>query len=252
MNTILEVRGLSKAFSDRGMKLQAVSQVSFQVQEGQCFGVVGESGSGKSTVAKMLMGLLEADSGDILLEGKSIREYAGNLRAWYQKISMVFQMPVESFNPRITLGRSILSPMLHFGMDKRTAQNRLAELLEQVKLPGSYQNRYPYEVSGGECQRAAIARALGPAPRVLVCDEATSALDVSVQADIVELLKNLQRELNLTILFISHDLGLVQELCDEMIVMYRGQIVEQGKVEDIIDHPQEEYTRNLLDSVLDI
>ena len=249
MAAALEVRNLSKVFNDKRGRLQAVKGVSFQVQQGQCFGIVGESGSGKSTVARLIMQLLQADEGEILLEGRTLKEYRVQ-KEWYRRIQMVFQSPADSFNPRITLGESVMSPMVHFGCGKKEAREKMDALFERVKLPASYAGRYPHEVSGGECQRAAIARALSIGPKVLVCDEATSALDVTVQAEEEKLLRQLQDELKISILFISHDLGLVQELCSEMIVMCQGKVEERGRVDEVIESPKSAYTQMLIDSVL--
>ena len=183
MESILKVDNLSKVFSRGGRQpVTAVKNVSFELMPGECLGVIGESGSGKSTVARMIMGLLEADDGDIFLDGESLERYKKNRRDWYRKVQMVFQTPVDSFNPRITLGKSIMSPMIHYGLNRQDAKSRMEELLRQVRLPGEYSGRYPGQVSGGECQRAAIARAVGVCPRLLICYEATSSLDVSVQA----------------------------------------------------------------------
>lgn len=249
MNTVLEVKNLNKTFHGGGGSLQAVKNVSFSVAAGACFAIVGESGSGKSTLARMIMRLEEIDEGDVILCGKSIYDFKRKPKDWYEQMQMVFQNPTDSFNPRITLGSSIMSPMLHFGFTKKEAKVRMEELLERVKLPADYGARYPHEVSGGECQRAAIARALGTAPRILICDEATSALDVSVQDQVVRLLDELRREMNLTIIFISHDLALVQQICDDTVVMQSGIITEQGKTEQIINNPQQAYTKTLLESV---
>ena len=168
----------------------------------------------------------------------------------YRKVQMVFQTPQDSFDPRRTLGDGIMEGMLNQGMRRKQAKERMKELLSMVELDGSFAGRYPHEVSGGQCQRAAIARALGVSPRLLICDEATSALDVTVQAQIIALLQKLREEMGLSVLMICHDLALVQNFCDFVLVMYDGKIVEQGTPDEVILYPKQEYTRILVDSVL--
>lgn len=251
MEKILEVKGLKKTFYKNKVPFVAVKDVSFQVGEGECVGIVGESGCGKSTTAKMITHLVEPDTGSVLLKGRETLFLKGkNERKLYEEIQMVFQTPQDSFDPRFSLGDGIMESMRNQGMKKKQAKERMYELLEMVELDREYALRYPHEVSGGQCQRAAIARALGPGPRLIICDEATSALDVTVQAQIVELLKKLQRERGLSLLFICHDLALVQHLCDHVLVMFKGSVVEQGIPDDVIRHPQEAYTQMLVDSVL--
>ena len=174
----------------------------------------------------------------------------GKLRKeFYTKIQMVFQMPQDSFDPRRSLGDGIMESVRNHGMTKKEAQKRMIELLQMVELAPEYAKRYPHQVSGGQCQRAAIARALAIAPKLIVCDEATSALDVTVQAQIVTLLKKLKQEMGLSLLFISHDLGVVQNLCDRVLVMYQGKIVEEGTPDCIIQNPKDDYTKKLIESV---
>lgn len=247
---ILEVKNLKKKFYKKGISFTALDDVSFSLREGEILGIVGESGSGKSTIVRIITCLEEADEGSVWFEGKSISELKGKeLRKWYQKISMVFQMPQDSFDPRYTLGDGIMEGMRNRGMKRRDAIRRTAQLLEMVELPSEFARRYPNTVSGGQCQRAAIARALATDPKLLICDEVTSALDVTVQQQILSLLKKLQVEMKLSFIIISHDLALVQRLCDRVLVMYEGKIVEQGTPDEIIMHPQEEYTKLLVDSV---
>lgn len=251
MEKILEVKGLKKTFYKNRVPFVAVDDVSFQVGKGECIGIVGESGCGKSTTAKIITHLVEPDTGSVLLSGKETLFLKGkNERKLYQEIQMVFQTPQDSFDPRFSLGDGIMESMRNQGMKKKQARERMYELLEMVELDQEYARRYPHEASGGQCQRAAIARALAPGSRLIICDEATSALDVTVQAQIVELLKNLQREQGLSLLFICHDLALVQHLCDYVLVMYKGRVVEQGLPDDIIRYPQEAYTQMLVNSVL--
>ena len=163
---------------------------------------------------------------------------------------MVFQIPQDSFDPRRTLGDSIMESMRNHNVSRKEAQNRLGKLLQQVELPPELADRYPNQVSGGQCQRAAMARALAVNPKILICDEATSALDVTVQAQIIELLKRLQQEMDLSILLISHDLALVQHLCDRVIVMYQGNIVEQGTPDRVINAPENDYTKMLIEAAM--
>lgn len=236
METVLEVKDVTKIFYQQKKKFTAVDQISFTLQQGECLGLVGESGCGKSTTARMVTGLLKPDQGSIH-RGKG-------------EIQMVFQSPQDSFDPRWRLGDSIMEGMHNQGIPKEQAKKRMLELLEMVELTSEYASRYPSEVSGGQCQRAAIARVLAGNPSVIVCDEATSALDVTVQAQIADLLKRLQKEMSLSLLLICHDLPLVQYMCNRVLVMYQGRIEEEGTTDQIIKHPQKEYTRKLIEAVL--
>lgn len=251
MHTILDVKDLTKNFYKNKQLFTAVNHISFQLRQGECLGLVGESGCGKSTTVKMLTHLLKPDSGEILLEGTEIQHLKGKaLKKLYTEIQMVFQIPQDSFDPRRTLGDSIMESMRNHNVSRKEAQNRLEQLLQQVELPTEIADRYPNQVSGGQCQRAAIARALAVNPKILICDEATSALDVTVQMQIIELLKRLQKEMDLSILLISHDLALVQHLCDRVIVMYQGNIVEQGRTERVINAPENGYTKMLIEAAM--
>ena len=251
MEKILEVKGLKKTFYKNKIPFVAVDGVSFDIGKGECLGLVGESGCGKSTVAKIITHLTWPDSGSVRLNGKEILPLRGKAeRELYRHIQMVFQSPQDSFDPRRPLGDGILESLGNQGMKKQRAKERMYGLLEMVELEEALVSRYPHEVSGGQCQRAAIARALAPEPQLLICDEATSALDVTVQAQIVGLLKRLQKKQELSLLMICHDLALVQNLCDRVLVMYKGRIVEQGTTDEVIRHPREEYTRMLVDSIL--
>lgn len=252
MEEILKVSDLTKMFENRKkIEFYAVDHVSFQVMPGQTVGIVGESGSGKSTLAKLLCCLEEPTEGQIRLCGQEIGKRKGKKqREMYRKLQMVFQDPVSSFDPRRTLGDGIGESLRNHGMSREEARKRVELLLEQCGLPEEFAGRYPHEVSGGQCQRAAIARALAIEPQLLICDEATSALDVTVQKQIMELLDRMRKEKNLTILFICHNLALVQSFCDQILVMKQGKIVEEGKPEEVIRHPQHAYTKQLVESVL--
>lgn len=252
MEAILKVSDLTKMFENRKkIEFYAVDHVSFQVMPGQTVGIVGESGSGKSTLAKLLCCLEEPTEGQIRLCGQEIGKRKGKKqREMYRKLQMVFQDPVSSFDPRRSLGDGIGESLRNHGMSREEARKRVELLLEQCDLPEEFAGRYPHEVSGGQCQRAAIARALAIEPQLLICDEATSALDVTVQKQIMELLDRMRKEKNLTILFICHNLALVQSFCDQILVMKQGKIVEEGKPEEVIRHPQHAYTKQLVESVL--
>ena len=251
MHTILDVKDLTQNFYKNKQLFTAVNHISFQLRQGECLGLVGESGCGKSTTVKMLTHLLKPDSGEILLEGTEIQHLKGKaLKKLYTEIQMVFQIPQDSFDPRRTLGDSIMESMRNHNVSRKEAQNRLWQLLQQVELPPELADRYPNQVSGGQCQRAAMARALAVNPKILICDEATSALDVTVQAQIIELLKRLQQEMDLSILLISHDLALVQHLCDRVLVMYQGNIVEQGTPDRVINAPENDYTKMLIEAAM--
>ena len=254
MEPILRVENLTKTFSRSGQSdLTAVNGISFDLWPGECLGIIGESGSGKTTAVNLITRLLDVTDGKIFLAGEDITFETGKaLRAVYQKIQMVFQTPTDSFDPRRTLGDGIGESLRNSGMSRRDTNVEVTHLLERCGLPAGFADRYPHEVSGGQCQRAAIARALAVKPKVLICDEATSALDVTVQKEILELLNELRCEQGaaLSILFICHDISLVQQFCDRVLVMYHGDIVEQGSPDEVICHPQEEYTKRLIDSVL--
>ena len=248
---ILKAEHLKKVFISGKKSMTAVDDVSFGLERGECLGIVGESGSGKSTIARMLTHLEPVTDGQIFLKGKDITHARGKtLRDIYQDIQMVFQMPMESFDPRRTLGDGIGESLRNMGISKKETRNRVKKLLLTCGLTPEYADRYPHQVSGGECQRAAIARALAVEPKVLICDEATSALDVTVQKQIMELLQKLKKENQLSFLFICHDLALVQMLCDRVIVMHDGHVEEEGTPEEIIENPKTEYTKRLIESVL--
>ena len=252
MEPILRVQNLTKTFTRSGQSdLTAVNGISFDLLPGECLGIIGESGSGKTTAVNLITRLLDATEGKIFLDGEDITRKTGKpLRMIYRKMQMVFQTPTDSFDPRRTLGDGIGESLRNCGMSRYDADAQAARLLERCGLPAAFAGRYPHEVSGGQCQRAAIARAIAIKPRLLILDEATSALDVTVQAEILQLLDNLQEERQMSYLFICHDIALVQEFCDRVLVMYHGKIVEEGKPDDVIRNPKMDYTRRLIESVL--
>lgn len=233
---ILQAENLKKVFVSGKKEFTAVDDVSFELERGECLGIVGESGSGKSTIAQMITHLEPATEGRIFLKE--------------QDIQMVFQMPMESFDPRCTLGDGIGESLRNMGISRVETRKRVENLLEKCGMEKEYADRYPHQVSGGQCQRAAIARALAVGPEILICDEATSALDVTVQKQILELLKELKEKEELSFLFICHDLALVQEFCDRVLVLYQGKVVECGTPDEIINHPKMDYTKKLVESVL--
>jgi peptide/nickel transport system ATP-binding protein len=253
---LLLVRDLKKHFPAKGRlfagrreMVQAVDGVSFRVMKGTTLGVVGESGCGKSTTARLLLHLIEPDAGDIVFDGDGVGDPQGlSVRELRLQMQMVFQDSYSSLNPRATVGDIIsFGPRTAKGLKPQTARERAEILLDQVGLrPALFARRYPHELSGGQRQRVNIARALALEPRLLILDEAVSALDKSVEAQILNLLADLRRELNLTYLFISHDLNVVRHVSDRVVVMYLGRIVEAGEVGAIFRRPSHPYTRALL------
>lgn len=238
----------------QGKKLSACKDISLQVHAGQTLGIVGESGSGKSTLVKMLMLMEEPTAGEIFYQGKSIlglkKKEIHQLRP---HIQMVFQAPQASLNPKMKIGNIVTEPLLNYRRIKRNqCREKARELLEMVDLDAEYIDRYPHTLSGGQCQRVSIARALALNPEILICDEATSALDVSVQKTIVELLKRLQKKFGTAIIFISHDLALVHEFAHEILVMEQGCIVNTLSKDKKIQDSQLDYTKNLLDGIFSL
>ena len=254
---ILEVKGLRKVFPRkiglwRRDDVVAVDNVSFRLMKGKTLGIVGESGSGKTTAGLCAVRLHQATSGQILFEGQDLRTMSeAAFMPLKRRLQIVFQNPYASLNPRFTVGQILSEPMLLHGIGSSASdrESKLLDLLDRVGLPAAAVNRYPHEFSGGQRQRIAIARCLALSPDVIVCDEAVSALDVSVQAQVLNLLKDLQRELSLSYVFISHDLGVVRYMADELVVMHQGRVVEQGQADSIYSNPQDAYTRELLSAV---
>lgn len=254
MKKVLEVNNLTKTFKGKDkQKFTAVSNIDFCLYEGECLGIIGESGSGKSTTVNMITRLIDPTDGTITIDGEDITHIKGKaLRSLYKKLQMVFQSPIESFDPRCTLGDGIAESLKNNGFSKKEAAAAVEKVLEKCGLDGSFAGRFPHEVSGGQCQRAAIARALAIDPTILICDEATSALDVTIQKEIIDLLRSLREShgKKLSILFICHDLAIVQDFCDRVLVMHDGEIVEQGIPDEIIKNPKNDYTKRLIESVL--
>jgi peptide/nickel transport system ATP-binding protein/oligopeptide transport system ATP-binding protein len=256
---LLEVRNLKTYFPIRtGIfrrhtdDVKAVDDVSFSIEAGSTVGLVGESGSGKSTIGKTILKLIPATAGEVLFQGRNVLPLSeGEFRPMRREMQMIFQDPFGSLNPRHTIGQIVGEALeIHFPkMNRNDRRERVSELLRQVGLKPEMMERYPHEFSGGQRQRIGIARALAVKPKFIVCDEPVSALDVSVQAQIVNLLQDLQSELGLTYLFIAHDLAIVEHISDHVLVMYHGKIVESASAEAIYENPQHDYTRKLLAAV---
>jgi oligopeptide/dipeptide ABC transporter ATP-binding protein len=255
---LLTVEALKKHFPVRrgflrrvGSYVRAVDGVDLKIQAHQTLGLVGESGCGKSTVARLILRLLDPDSGTIRFDGQEISALSEReFKPMRTRIQMIFQDPYSSLNPRMTVAQSIADGVRMAGIkEKSDQQQRIKALLDMVGMPAASAGRYPHEFSGGQRQRVGIARALSVSPQLILCDEPISALDVSIQAQIINLLKDLQKELGLSYLFISHDLNVVSYICDHVCVMYRGRIMESAPAAVLFDHPRHPYTLKLLSAI---
>ncbi|PJR09104.1 ABC transporter ATP-binding protein [Sinorhizobium meliloti] len=255
---IIEVRGLGKNFilkrSILGRPLAAVGavdDVTFSLMPGETLAIVGESGCGKSTLGRLLMRLIKPTAGEVFIDGQDVTNIShAAMRRQRQRVQLIFQDPYASLNPRMTIAQTIAEPlMLHNIVPAAQRSKRVAQLLEMVGLRPEQASRYPHEFSGGQRQRVVIARALASEPKAIICDEAVSALDVSIQAQILNLLKDLQNRLGLAFIFISHDLGVVKHIADRVAVMYLGKVVEIGTSDDVFDAPRHPYTRALLSAI---
>jgi ABC-type glutathione transport system ATPase component len=236
MSSLIEIKKLNKKFG----RVLAVKDLSLAIENYETLGLVGESGSGKSTLARLILKLIEPTAGEVIYNNVE------NIR---RECQIVFQDPQTSLNPRIRVGEAIAEPILiHKLLPRQDIPGRVEELLGLVKLPGEYTKRYPHELSGGERQRVGIARALAPQPRFLILDEPVSALDVSIQLDVLKLLKDIKGKLKLTYLFIAHDLSVIGYMSDRVAVMNEGKIVELGEREEILSHPKDPYTKKLLEA----
>jgi peptide/nickel transport system ATP-binding protein len=251
---VLDVAALNKTYSEkrmfgRGRSVAAAQDINLTVRRGEIVGVVGESGSGKSTVARCVVRLIDPTSGEVRINGTDIAQYKGSrLRPLRRQIQIVFQDPYRSLNPRLRVGESIIEGLVNFGMPREKALAKAAELISVVGLQADAMQRYPHQFSGGQRQRICIARALALEPDILVADEAVSALDVSVQAQVLALLEEIRARTGIAVLFITHDLRVAAQICDTIVVMEKGRIVEAGPAEAILTSPKEEYTRALIDA----
>ena len=252
---VLEINNLTKKFPvDGGKELTACNNITLRAYEGQTLGIIGESGCGKSTLVRTLLRIIPATSGEAVFEGHDLLKSKGSqLHEDRRKIQMVFQDPTAAFNPKMLVKDILTEPMKNYGLIKDSEVDaKAAELLRMVELPEQFKDRYPHSMSGGQRQRLGIARALSLEPKIIVCDEATSALDVSVQEKVCELLCRLQKEKNITFLFICHDIGLVDLMCHQIAVLYLGNVmewIENGRTADVCKHP---YTKSLMKAVFKV
>lgn len=244
---ILQIENLTKIYS----KDKVVSNANLELEKGKTLGLVGESGSGKTTIGRCIIGITKANEGRILYRDEDISKYDNkHLRGFRKNIQMIFQDPYSSFDPKKDFKFSLKEPILRYKLaDKNAADKMVDEILEKVGLDIGLKHRYPSQLSGGQCQRMNIARALLLMPEVLICDEPVSALDISIQAQILNLLKSIQKEYNLTYLFISHDLSVTKYISDNVAVIYKGEIVEKGSSQEVLINPKHEYTKHLLNSL---
>ena len=246
---LLKAEHLKKYFKSPHGTVKAVDDVSLEIYEGETLALVGESGCGKSTLGRVILNLITPTSGTVTFDGTDITALHGKtLRNMRAQMQLVFQDPFSSLDPRFTVGQIIAEPLQNMGLSKQEQQKRVLELMDRVSLQPEHYSRYPHQFSGGQRQRIGIARALAPNPRLIVCDEPVSALDVSIQAQILNLLKKLQKQSNLTYLFISHDLAVVRYISDRVCVMFLGQICELCSTAEAYEKPLHPYTRMLIDS----
>lgn len=247
-----DVREAGSWFWEKPSALVAVNGVSFDLKAGETLGVVGESGCGKSTLARAIIGLVKPRSGSIVFDGKELVGLPEKqLRRMREDIQMIFQDPLASLNPRMTVGDIIAEPLKthHPELKAEEVRHRVKEMMAKVGLLSNQINRYPHEFSGGQCQRIGIARALILKPKLIICDEPVSALDVSIQAQVINLLKEIQKEMGLALIFIAHDLSVVRHISDRVLVMYLGNAMELGRDSDVYGHPAHPYTRALMTAV---
>ena len=238
-------------FSRKKKEVKAVDDASFEIGRGEILGLVGESGSGKTTTGRAIIRLAPISSGRIFFDGAELTKLSNRqFMPYRKKIQMIFQDPFNSLDPRMTVGEIIAEPLdIHFRLTKSEKLSRIKNLLERVGLDADFASRYPHEFSGGQRQRIGIARALAVEPEFIICDEPVSALDVSVQAQIVNLLEDLRKELNIAMLFIAHDLAVVEHISDRIIVMTNGKIVEEGEAESLCKNPKHPYTQKLIAAI---
>ncbi len=256
----IEVKNLTVHYTSEGKVIHAVNNVSFSLEKGETLGLVGETGAGKTTIAKSILRILpeppaQVDGGEILLEGKNILALSNDdmRKIRGRKISMIFQDPMTALNPVMRIGNQIAEGIaLHEKVSGKAAEEKAKKMLEMVGIPGSRYKDYPHQFSGGMKQRVVIAMALACSPDLLLADEPTTALDVTIQAQVLDIIKNLQQELNTAMIMITHDLGIVAEVCDNVAVVYAGEVVEYGSREEIFDHPWHPYTVGLFGSLPDI
>jgi peptide/nickel transport system ATP-binding protein len=248
---VLDVVKLSKSYGKKGLfhdnAVLAAQDIGFTIRRGEITGIIGESGSGKSTVARCIMRLTDPSEGAVVINGRDIAT-ATNLRPVRSQIQYIFQDPYRSLNPRRSIGQSLMEGLINYGAPEPDARRRVAETLELVNLPASVMHRYPHQFSGGQRQRLAIARAVVMEPDLLIADEAVSALDVTVQKQVLALFEDIRQRTGIAILFITHDLRVAAQICNSVVVMQRGRIVEQGPVKEILAHPRHSYTRSLIDA----
>jgi len=258
-NSILSVVNIRKEFVVKKHfltgkieeKVVAVKNLSFSIEEGKTIGIVGESGSGKSTTGEIVGGLIEPTFGKVYYRNRDIKELSNiDYKKYRKNVQFIFQDPKGSMDPNYKIGQIISEPLftLNYAKTKEEAEKMVDDMLEKVGLDKGFKYKYPSEMSGGQCQRAAIARALIVKPHVIICDEPVSALDVSIQAQILNLLKDLQKEYNISYIFISHDIGVVNYMADTIMVMNKGNVVEMGDAKQILTNPKEEYTKKLIES----